>query len=355
MPPNDQTESLCPGPGCSNTLKQTGVGRKRRYCSDGCGARYRRQARLLPPADNDAYAAWAVEELRTLMGRFDVTSGSSPQASLELLVACEQTFKDLKTAVVLQSRDHKLKMPDIADTLHISPDTLSRMLKNAPDRRERRLPPPTTPPSKANKPAPSPRHPRPGPDRARRPQGGTGDADGAAPGHGPAATLASALSHLLRTSGLTHKALGDTVGVDPSYISRVVSGERVPSWKVTRRLARAFETDVEALRPLWDAARGYRVVKPAFFHAALRGLHLAAACPAPDTIEARAQLPAKDITAVLQGSYLPDWATVDRLVSALHGQPDTIRPLWEAARSATAPEPSTSFVSGCRIPVGTFG
>lgn len=357
MPPNDQMESPCPGPGCSNTLKQTGVGRKRRYCCDQCGARYRRQARLLPPADNDTYAAWAVEELSTLIGQFDVTSGSDPQASLELIVACEQLWKDLKTAVILQSRDHKLKMPVIADTLHISADTLSRMLKGAPDRRERRLPPSTAPASKMHKPMPSPRHPHPGPGRARRPQGGTGDADGAAPSHGPAATLASALSHLLRTSGMTHKALGDAVGVDPSYISRVVSGERVPSWKVTRRLAREFEADVETLRPLWDAARGYRVVEPASFHAALRGLHLAAACPTPDTIETRAQLPAADITAVLQGTHLPDWGTVDRLVSALHGQPDTIRPLWDAARAAASPgpEPGSSLTSTCSIPVGTFG
>lgn len=50
---------------------------------------------------------------------------------------------------------------------------------------------------------PSPqRHPTPGPPRARRPQGGTGDMDRAAPGCGPAATLASKLSHLHRRSSL---------------------------------------------------------------------------------------------------------------------------------------------------------
>ncbi|SCE62696.1 hypothetical protein GA0115261_114362 [Streptomyces sp. OspMP-M43] len=52
--------------------------------------------------------------------------------------------------------------------------------------------------------------------------------DGAAPGHGPVATLASALSHLHRRTSTTYKALGAEVGADPSYISRAVSGERVP-------------------------------------------------------------------------------------------------------------------------------
>ncbi len=72
------------------------------------------------------------------------------------------------------------------------------------------------------------RHPAPGPPRARRPQGGTGDMDGAAPGSGPAATLASALSHLHRRSNTTYRTLGLEVGVDPSYISRAISGERIP-------------------------------------------------------------------------------------------------------------------------------
>ncbi|MFB6990276.1 helix-turn-helix domain-containing protein [Streptomyces sp. NPDC056230] len=357
MTPNDQAEMACPGPGCSNTLKQAGVGRRRRYCCDQCGARCRRQARLQPPADNDTYAAWAIEELRTLIGQFDVTSGD-PQFSLELIVRCEQAWKDLKTAVILQSRDHKLKMPVIADTLHISADTLSRMLRSAPDRRERRLPPSkAAPPSAAPHTVPSPRHPRPGPERARRPKGGTGDTDGAAPGHGPGATLASALSHLHRTKGTTHKALGDAVGVDPSYISRVVSGERLPSWKVTRKLAVELGEDPEALRPLWNAARGYRTVEPTSFYAALRGLHLAATCPGIGVIQARTHLPADDITSALEGSRLPDWGTVNRVVTALQGEPETIRPLWNAARAAVPPgtEPSSSPAFGCTILAGTFG
>ncbi|MDG9684383.1 helix-turn-helix transcriptional regulator [Streptomyces sp. DH18] len=45
------------------------------------------------------------------------------------------------------------------------------------------------------------------------------------------------------TAGAVHKALGDEVGVDPSYISRAISSERIPSWEVTRKLVRALEAD----------------------------------------------------------------------------------------------------------------
>ncbi|MFI6729811.1 helix-turn-helix domain-containing protein [Streptomyces atratus] len=354
MSPNDQLEAPCPGPGCLNTIKQTGVGRKRVYCSDQCGTRYRRHARLLPAADNDAFAAASLDDLRHLIDQIDV-NGEDPERSLKLLLDCEKVWKDLKTAVVLQSRDGKMKLSAIAEMLHMSPSALGRMLDSAPGRRERRLAPaPTGLPARTAS-VPSPRHPVPGPARARHPKGGTGDTDGAAPGHGPAATLASALSHLHRQSGKTHKLLGDDVGVDPSYISRVISGERIPSWKVTRKLAHALDADPEELRPLWNAARGYHVANPATFHAALRGLRLAAARPGTDVLQSKTRLPADQIDAVFTGTALPDWETTARLVSALHGQCDTIRPLWDAARAATPPGALPSTGSACSIPVGTFG
>ncbi|MFJ8856352.1 multiprotein-bridging factor 1 family protein [Streptomyces sp. NPDC102437] len=350
--PNDQLESRCPGPGCFNTVKQTGVGRKRVYCSDQCGTRYRRHTRT-PAADNHAFAVASLNDLRHLLDQLDVVDGEDPVHSLELVLACEMVWKDLKTAVVLQSRDNKMKMPAIADALHMSTSALGRMLDSAPGRRERRLAPrlPARPTA-----LPSPRHPMPGPPRGRNPEGGTGDTDGAAPGHGPVATFASALSHLHRKSGKTNKRLGNDVGVDPSYISRVISGERIPSWKVTRKLAHALAADDKELRPLWNAARGYNVADRATFHAALRGLHLAAAHPTIDALQSKTSLPPNQITAVLTGSVLPDWETAECLVSALNGQSDLIRPLWDIARAANPlgnTPPSTPSL--CSIPVGTFG
>ncbi|MER6231262.1 MULTISPECIES: helix-turn-helix domain-containing protein [Streptomyces] len=348
MSTNDQPEAPCLGPGCPNSVKQTGIGRKRVYCSESCGVRYRRRAR--PAADNNAFAKTSLADLQRLLDQLDL-SGNNPEQTLKLIVDCEVVWKDLKSAAVLQSRDSRVRMPAIADTLHMSPSALARMMESAPGRRDRRLSPPLIP---AQPSAPrSPRHPVPGPPRARRPEGGTGDTDGAAPSHGPAATLASALSHLHRHSGMTHKALGDQVGVDPSYISRTMSGERIPSWEVTHKLAQALESDPEEILTLWRAARGYDTTGTTNLQAALRGLHTAAGRPKIEALQAKTHLPQKEITDAFSGPAIPDWQTTAILVKALHGHSDFIRPLWNAANAANLATISNSPT--CTIHVGAFG
>lgn len=340
----DLSESICRGPGCENPVKQIKVGRRRVYCSDQCGTRYRRSSR--PTADNTAFAKASLDDLHRLTAQFDL-SGNAPQQDLALILECEKVWKDVKTAVVLQSRDSRIKAQVIAQTLSMSASSVNRMVEGAPGRRNRRLASGQAPAQPRSQ-----RHPAPGPARARRPEGGTGEMDGAAPGHGPAATLASALSHLHRRSSATYKALGAEVGVDPSYISRAVSGERIPSWPVTRKLALALETDPEEILPLWQAARGYNLAGTADVQAALRGLRTAAAHPDLKTLAARAHLSPETITLALTGPQLPDWETTQAIVSALHGQNEIIRPLWNAARAATL---SGRAAGTCTISAGAFG
>ncbi|MFJ3439497.1 hypothetical protein ACIPMU_39050 [Streptomyces cyaneofuscatus] len=66
-----------------------------------------------PAADNGAFAEASLSELTRLTALFDL-SGDNPQRDLALLVECEKVWKDLKSAVVLQSRDGRMKMPEIA-------------------------------------------------------------------------------------------------------------------------------------------------------------------------------------------------------------------------------------------------
>ncbi|MDW4918752.1 helix-turn-helix domain-containing protein [Streptomyces californicus] len=347
--PRDQSESTtCRGPGCFNPLKQSPRGRRRYYCSDPCGTRYRRSVR--PAADNGAFAEASLAELNRLTGQFDL-SGDSPERNLALIVECEKVWKDLKSAVVLQSRDSRMKMPEIAQRLHMSTTTLARSLDSAPGRRERRLAPELDI-RVPEQPRPQ-RHPAPGPPRARRPKGGTGDLDGAAPGSGPAATLASALSHLHRRSGTTYRTLSSEVGVDPSYISRAISGERIPSWPVTQKLALALAAAPEEILPLWRSARGYDTAADAAdLQAALRGLRTAAASPDIGILAERTRLTRQQITDALNGRMLPDWTTTAAIVTALNGQPDLLRPLWNSARAATLAHGTGST---CTISAGAFG
>ncbi|WP_329392107.1 helix-turn-helix domain-containing protein [Streptomyces sp. NBC_01716] len=270
------------------------------------------------------------------------TTGDVDRA-LRLYAECNQIMKELLKAVVVLCRT-KMKTSEVASALHVSVDTVNRHVLAARERATASAPPVVPPPRS--------RHPERAPRRPLRPAGGTGSADGGPPGR-PGVILASALSQLQRTSKKNHKELASEACVDPSYISRILSGERVPSWGVTRRFVVSCGGDPLEVRPLWDTARGYHVVLPTALHAALRGLHLAAAQPPIDLLRARTHLSAADITAALQGDRLPDWPTTTRLVTALQGQPEAIRPLWDAAQATTPAGPDTTIT--CSISTGAFG
>ncbi|MFC1401512.1 MULTISPECIES: helix-turn-helix transcriptional regulator [Streptacidiphilus] len=168
----------------------------------------------------------------------------------------------------------------------------------------------------------------------------------------PVRQLSSAMSHLQRSSTSSIRALAEVVGVSPSYVSRVLSGERLPSWKLTKTLAEACQGDPDHLRPLWEAARGLRPrllsdSAASELHAAVSGLYLAAARPAPARLcsSSAHQLTAQQVSSFLAGT-IPDWPVVRGLVSALHGRPEEVRPLWEQTPAAR-PSPSASLQTTC--------
>ncbi|MGW6455115.1 helix-turn-helix domain-containing protein [Streptomyces sp. NPDC055078] len=335
----------CPATGCTNTVEQKpGAGRRRLYCSDKCGAKFRKYQQGRSDDDNDAYAlrlaeilAHRTEDLIAL-----VREGHAVEALRTLTDALEDC-SDLRAALVQQGYDRKVRPAEMCDATHVSRDTLGRWKDSNARRRRKRSPyaaplqSPGEQSEQPGEPAPSPRHPRPAtPPRQAAAHDLSADA--------PAAVFTRAIAQLHRDSTLTFTALGEAAGVDRSYIHRVVSGERTPSWKVTRLLAEACGADPDDLRPLWDAARGYRVARPTTLHAALRGMNLAAGRLTPDQLSARADgLTQDEITGLLTGTLPTDWPTVHRLVTAMGGHPGSVLPLWEAAYApplSTPPRPT---------------
>ncbi|MFD5975031.1 hypothetical protein [Streptomyces bacillaris] len=149
------------------------------------------------------------------------------------------------------------------------------------------------------------------------------------------------------------RTLGSEVGVDPSYICRVVSGERIPSWPVTRRLALALAADPEEILPLWRSARGYDTTAGAAdLQAALRGLRTAAASPDTGLLAERTQLAKGQVEDAFTGQVLPDWDTTSAIVTALNREPELLRPLWISARAAALAQETGST---CTISAGAFG
>ncbi|MFE7120158.1 helix-turn-helix domain-containing protein, partial [Streptomyces sp. NPDC057654] len=152
----------------------------------------------------------------------------------------------------------------------------------------------------------------------------------------PPRALGAALSHLQRLSGMSVTEAARQAGLSPSYVSRVLAGERVPAWPVVRLLATALGGRAPELRFLWESAQGVCrrprqsvTTAAAALHTALRGLHLAAACPPVAELCAGTDLTPEAVRDMLAGDYVPDWPVVARLVSRLGAAPAGIRPLWE--------------------------
>ncbi|MER0476917.1 helix-turn-helix domain-containing protein [Streptomyces sp. Edi2] len=155
--------------------------------------------------------------------------------------------------------------------------------------------------------------------------------------------LAAALSQLHKTSGSTVAAAASMLGVDPSYVHRMLTGERTPPWPVTEALTISLAGRPDDVRALWERAHGVQRpsrqplhVAAKELHSAFRGLHLALGQPAAEAISemTHRQLSPGAVQAVLDGEAVPDWAATGALTVALRGEPHHIRPLWEAVHYA---------------------
>ncbi|MFI6284391.1 helix-turn-helix transcriptional regulator [Streptomyces sp. NPDC051018] len=313
----------CPRSGCTNRVEQTpGVGRRRKYCSEACGAKFRKYQRERNSLPIDIHASGLVDlytDQADELSHF-VHEGRALEA-LETLAYLQADSDRLRAVLVELGHAQKLTTADMAAHLHVSKDTITRW-KGAGTRHRIRTQRPdddTVPP---DAPRPGTRHPRPAPAPQRL-----------ARADGPAAVLARALAQLHTDAGQNHSSLAAAIGVHRSYIHYIVTGSRIPSWRVAQAFATACDADPEDIRPLWDAARGYQTARPATLDAVLRGLSLAAGHPTPDHLHTLApDLPPELIAAVLDGHAFPDWPIVRRLVAAMGGDTDTTLLLWANAR-----------------------
>ncbi|MFD3821930.1 helix-turn-helix domain-containing protein [Streptomyces sp. NPDC058625] len=162
-------------------------------------------------------------------------------------------------------------------------------------------------------------------------------------GAGSVGRLASALTQLQVASGKTIREVAERTMLSSSFISRVLSGDRLPTWDLVCALCNIFGSDPAELRVLFEVAHGMTVPQrqpaPAAIkqlHAAVRGLHLAARSPSPEQIEVLSgrAVDAKAARLVLSGFDVPDWGVLSALVSALGGRPSEVKPLWEAVHYA---------------------
>ncbi|MFF8373492.1 helix-turn-helix domain-containing protein [Streptomyces lydicus] len=279
-----------------------------------------------------------------------------PALPLEILQICVALRRDLEdtTAVALrQALAHGATWKEITEVIpaaestlksHYSVDKVNKMLRDRVQRGPVRPRQPTAP-------------------KDRQGQAPASSANGLLPGQA-AYPLSRALSYLRRGSETTVCSLAFLTNVSASYIYRITSGERTPTWEVTVRFARVCEAQPEDLMFLWNRAhslepppaRGYAEAVRTL-QAALRGLRLAASHPDLPTLMRRApaSLTSRAATALLADEppaacYLR-WPVVRDLTLALQGNPETIRPLWTQVESHTP----TPRADGHGPPAAAFG
>ncbi|MFH8864194.1 helix-turn-helix domain-containing protein [Streptomyces rimosus] len=352
---------------CHKPLSYGGRGRPPQYCSRSCLRRRRPPAQAVQTGPRRVEALEAVH--RATGSLLDAEYGDHPNLvhSLEVLLTVRQHLETLDSLTVQQLRADGTRWETVAEAAGISESTARRKWGRAAAQHKNSASP--TPPTPAARPAAA--DPVPLPHQRGAPRSPSnhppGDTDGPPPaalGLSSPQQFASALSHLQRSSGKAVRDIAADAGVSASYVSRVISGERLPSWSVARRITVACDGDPTALRTLWCAARG---VAPSAkvasedavgaLHAALRGLYLSAGRPDPYLLHTQCEgsLTEEQITHVFDGQYLPDWPVLGRLVLALDGRPDALHPLWNAAHPTPAAPSAPTRASYLALPASAFG
>ncbi|MGW0771784.1 helix-turn-helix domain-containing protein [Streptomyces sp. NPDC002676] len=158
--------------------------------------------------------------------------------------------------------------------------------------------------------------------------------------------LAPILSMLIRTAQLTNKEVSSKIGCSPSYLSRILTGERVPTWDLTRKFALACGADPEVLRTVWESEKlSHRCREPVpepdapplpaadRLRAAVHTLHLRAGRPAPSDIAVASRwvLTAGTVASLIEGTVIPPRHVLQKFVRLLGGDVDHFAQLLDSA------------------------
>ncbi|MBF9071895.1 helix-turn-helix domain-containing protein [Streptacidiphilus fuscans] len=173
--------------------------------------------------------------------------------------------------------------------------------------------------------------------------------------------LAPELSAMARRSRMPQRTLAERVGCSPSFLSRVLNGDRLPSWSLTERLGQALGADLNELRAVWECEKlrdksSRPTLLPAeagaseamhVLRTAMEILHIRSGGTRLDTqvLPTRRRLIETRYAAFRGATTVPHWGDVKFLANALGGDTEQIRKLWQQAESQ-----AREAVNASRIP-----
>lgn len=155
----------------------------------------------------------------------------------------------------------------------------------------------------------------------------------------PRQRLACALTRMWKQSDISQRALAAHMNVDPSYVSRMLSGERDLTWQHVKRIADECGGNPDLVKPLWEVATGVQDTStdPArTLRAYLRALRYAAGSPSDKRVLASVQhtITKGELRRALEGPGVPEWQIVHQLTTAFQSLPAVTRPLWRKAMAS---------------------
>ncbi|MFH8993195.1 helix-turn-helix domain-containing protein [Streptomyces sp. NPDC017940] len=175
----------------------------------------------------------------------------------------------------------------------------------------------------------------------------------------PRQRLASALTRMSRQSRQTQRKLAALLDVDPSYVSRMLSGHREVSWQHAKIICDACAKSPELIKPLWEAASSAPLPTTDTVHylrTYLRALRYAANYSETDngkileSPQLQHTLTTADLRQAFDGPGVPPWPAIQQIAAALQSQPEIARRLWRLAHA----EAETSTQT-CGIDASAFG
>ncbi|WP_333732589.1 helix-turn-helix domain-containing protein [Streptomyces sp. IBSBF 3010] len=170
----------------------------------------------------------------------------------------------------------------------------------------------------------------------------------------PTQRLACALTRMWKQAGVSQRTVAQHMNVDPSYVSRMLSGQREITLQNVKLIVDACDGNLELIKPLWDAANGIQpTAKPArALRAYLCALRYAAGSPSDKQILASLQrsITKDELRKAFDGPGVPEWPVVQQLTLALQSLPDITRPLWRKAHTDTDTDTRT-----LTLPAAAFG
>ncbi|MEU6460244.1 helix-turn-helix transcriptional regulator [Streptomyces sp. NPDC047065] len=280
------------------------------------------------------------EELRHLLRLLSNSHRASAADILEHSVKVQRRMEAVTAGVVLMARRRRIPWESLGRILSISPETArhtyhERLVQRRLDDYAPHLAPTSPPaPDEPDDPLP-PQQPDQPSLRATN-------------------QLSPILSRLQTASGIPLRQLGLRIQVSASYLSRVLSGEKFPTWELTEKIALVLGADTDAVRKVWQDERNRHGIRSrpsrqqsppedpeprTSLAAALRTLYQRAAKPSPHSVAVATghRISADDVRRILHGERAGSWEEVSTLIRALDGEPSFFRPHYQEAHESSSP------------------